>query len=117
MSYYLLLNWRNVRHHPDPFEYMSHYLSQTQKIDEDMRSGLNICRIAFYSNYNVIEVFSNEFEYMSYYLLLKLTQTLRVCHSGLNICRITFCSNYRQIDDFANAFEYMSYYLLLKLRV
>ena len=72
MSYYLLLNWRNVRHHPDPFEYMSHYLSQTQKIDEDMRSGLNICRIAFYSNYNVIEVFSNEFEYMSYYLLLKL---------------------------------------------
>ena len=51
---------------------MSHYLSQTQKIDEDMRSGLNICRIAFYSNYNVIEVFSNEFEYMSYYLLLKL---------------------------------------------
>ena len=52
---------------------------------------------------------------MSYYLLLKLTQTLRVCHSGLNICRITFCSNYRQIDDFANAFEYMSYYLLLKL--
>ena len=94
MSYYLLLNWRNVRHHPDPFEYMSHYLSQTQKIDEDMRSGLNICRIAFYSNYNVIEVFSNEFEYMSYYLLLKL----------------------ELLGHAASWFEYMSHYLLLKLK-
>ncbi len=93
MSYYLLLNWRNVRHHPDPFEYMSHYLSQTQKIDEDMRSGLNICRIAFYSNYNVIEVFSNEFEYMSYYLLLKL----------------------ELLGHAASWFEYMSHYLLLEL--
>ena len=72
MSYYLLLKLELLGHAASWFEYMSHYLSQTQKIDEDMRSGLNICRIAFYSNYNVIEVFSNEFEYMSYYLLLKL---------------------------------------------
>lgn len=94
MSYYLLLNWRNVRHHPDPFEYMSHYLSQTQKIDEDMRSGLNICRIAFYSNYNVIEVFSNEFEYMSYYLFAQTPVRRGKSLDSLNICRITFCSNY-----------------------
>lgn len=95
MSYYLLLNWRNVRHHPDPFEYMSHYLSQTQKIDEDMRSGLNICRIAFYSNYNVIEVFSNEFEYMSYYLLLKL----RVWAKGFISTFLNYSSSSKSVSN------------------
>ena len=52
MSYYLLLNWRNVRHHPDPFEYMSYYLLLKLELLGHAASW---------------------FEYMSYYLLLKLS--------------------------------------------
>ena len=57
--------------------------------------SLNICRITFCSNSGEEREITGQFEYMSYYLLLKL----------------------ELLGHAASWFEYMSYYLLLKLRV
>ena len=56
-----------------------------------------------------------EFEYMSYYLLLKLGVPASLPSKCLNICRITFWSNSDEQIDMIIEFEYMSYYLLVKL--
>lgn len=95
--------------------------------------SLNICRITFYSNWNMRE---SRFEYMSYYLLFKLNcrmgvssivwiyvvlpfaQTLTTFLGllpCLNICRIAFYSNSLPTIRMPEAFECMSYCLLLKL--
>ena len=99
--------------------------------------SLNICRITFCSNSGEEREITGQFEYMSYYLLLKLkrwkiaifevwiyvvlpfaqtsNRRSRSFHR-LNICRITFCSNLMDVIQLIVGFEYMSYYLLLKLR-
>ena len=99
--------------------------------------SLNICRITFCSNSGEEREITGQFEYMSYYLLLKLEllghaaswfeymsyylllklerDQHEIDHS-LNICRITFCSNSGSATTRQTKFEYMSYYLLLKLQ-
>ena len=78
--------------------------------------GLNICRITFWSNFKKEKTIVGLFEYMSYYLLVKLGQTQSLHRKvwiyvvlpfgqtassasrvrvSLNICRITFWSNSR----------------------
>lgn len=132
--YYLLLKLRwGEGNHWTVWIYVVLPFTWTSAARSSGATGLNVCRITFYSNWNMRE---SRFEYMSYYLLFKLNcrmgvssivwiyvvlpfaQTYRrveLCPTCLNICRIAFYSNSLPTIRMPEAFECMSYCLLLKL--
>ena len=70
MSYYLLLELLPRGYLELVWMYVVLLFTQTHGFEENMRSGLNICRIAFYSNSLPTIRMPEAFEYMSYYLWL-----------------------------------------------
>lgn len=71
--------------------------------------------ITFCSNSGEEREITGQFEYMSYYLLLKLEPLGHAAPCSLNICRITFYLNFCREVIWSYWFECMSHYLLLKL--
>ena len=57
---------------------MFEYMSITFCLNSTFANGLNVCRITFYSNSQHRSNFQNTFEYMSYYLLLKLEKMKKI---------------------------------------
>lgn len=72
--------------------------------------------ITFCSNSGEEREITGQFEYMSYYLLLKLEPLGHAAPCSLNICRITFYLNFCREVIWSYWFECMSHYLLLKLK-
>ena len=96
MSYYLLLKLQSVNPRATSvWIYVVLPFAQTHSYDSIWRTGLNICRITFCSNWMDSGHNLVEFEYMSYYLLLKL----RVWAKGFISTFLNYSSSSKSVSN------------------